>query len=69
MEIVFAAGGGPTIKARLNNGEFEIITLDSEIDFAHFISTSKDIVIGSSTAETSNNQKDLYTSDQIDSTF
>ena len=69
VEIVFAAGGGPTIKARLNNGEFEIITLDSEIDFAHFISTSKDIVIGSSTTETSNNQKDVYTSDRIDSTF
>ena len=69
VEIVFAAGGGPTIKARLNNAEFQIITLDSEMDFARFISTSKSIVVGSSTTETSNDQKDVYRSDQIDSTF
>lgn len=73
VEIVFAAGGGPTIKARLNNdkinGEFEIITLDSDIDFAKFISTSKNIIIGSSTTEISDNQKDVYTTDQVDSTF
>ena len=39
------------------------------MDFARFISTSKSIVVGSSITETSNDQKDVYRSDQIDSTF
>ena len=72
VEIAFAAGGGSNIKARLNNGTFQFITLESTIDFAKFITTSTNIIIGSSRDDTDasyNNQKDVYTSEEIDSRF
>ena len=72
VEIAFAAGGGSNIKARLNNGTFQFITLESTIDFAKFITTFTNIIIGSSldaTQASYNNQKDIYTSEEIDSRF
>ena len=72
VEIAFAAGGSSNIKAKLNNGTFELITVDSTIDFARFITTSKGIIIGASSEnkeQTYNDQKDIYTSDGIDSSF
>ena len=69
VEISFAAAGGQTIKARLNNGEFKFITLESTIDFARFITTSNNIVLGASVnldQIIANDNKDIYSSDGVD---
>ena len=72
VEIAFAAGGGPIIKTKLNNGEFEFFTIESTIDFASFITTSKDIILGSSSGidePVLNDQKDVYNAEGIDVDF
>ena len=75
VEVTFTTHevlAAPNVKARLNDGEFEFITLESTIDFGHFVSTSKDIIIGSSieiAGSNYNNQKDVYTSEGIEPAF
>ena len=73
VEVTFFVLPTATVKARLNDGKDEFISLGSTslgstLDFAHFVSTSKDIIIGSSTeikGSNYNNQKDVYTSEEI----